>query len=112
VNEATLDWFNEEASLINASRGDVICMSSLLNYLQENPNFTVALDVFPAEPLPADSALLGFKNIFCTPHVGATTEQAIQRASLEAVDKMIAFVEKSSVSDTLPPQALWAEKLI
>jgi len=112
IKESTLDWFNVDSTLVNISRGDVICMSSLLHYLADNPNFTVALDVFPAEPLPKDSALLNYKNVFCTPHIGATTEQAVSRASLEAVSKMIGFVQKGQISDPLPPNALWAEKLL
>jgi len=112
VKAATLDWFNDDATLINASRGETMCLSSLLKHMEEYPQFHVALDVFPTEPLPADSALFGYKNIFFTPHVGATTEQAIARASSEAVAKMIAFASTGATSDTLPPQTLWAEKLV
>jgi D-3-phosphoglycerate dehydrogenase len=112
IKAATLDWFNDDATLVNISRGEIMCLSSMLNYMGENPDFHLALDVFPTEPLPADSALLQYKNIFFTPHVGATTEQAIARASLEGADKMIAYVEKGTVSDTLPPHTLWAEKLL
>lgn len=112
INHNTLDWFNDSATLINASRGPVISLDALLSHLPEYKQFQVGLDVFPSEPLNKESALLQNPNVFCTPHVGATTEQAIARASEEAVDKMIAFIGEQKVSDTLPPKALWAEKLI
>lgn len=112
VKAATLDWFNDDATLVNISRGETMCLSSLLKFMEENPHFHLALDVFPTEPMPADSALFDYKNIFFTPHVGATTEEAITKASLEAADKMIAFAANGAVSDTLPPQTLWAEKLV
>lgn len=112
IKESTLEWFHEDATLVNASRGDVVCMSSLLHHMAEHPDFKVALDVFPTEPLPPGSALLGYKNVFCTPHIGATTAESIARASQEAIEKMILFVQSGAHGDTLPPRTLWAEKLI
>ncbi len=112
VKASTLDWFHETATLINASRGDVICFSSLLNYLAENPQFRLGLDVYAAEPLDKSSALLDHPQIFCTPHIGATTHQALRRASQEAVDKLLHFIRSGKASDTLPPSTLWAQKLV
>lgn len=112
VKTATLEWFHETATLINASRGDVICFSSLLQHLTDNPQFRLGLDVYAAEPLDKSSALLDHPQIFCTPHIGATTRQAIGRASQEAADKLLLFIQSEKTSDTLPPTALWADKLI
>lgn len=112
VKASTLDWFHDSATLINASRGDVICFSSLLNYLTENPQFRLGLDVYAAEPLDKSSALLDHPQVFCTPHIGATTHQALRRASQEAVDKLLLFIRTGKVSDTLPPSTLWAQKLV
>jgi D-3-phosphoglycerate dehydrogenase len=112
IKASTLDWFDEDATLINASRGDVICFSSLLNHLLENPQFRLGLDVYAAEPLDKNSAVLDHPQIFCTPHIGATTSQAIARASQEAVDKLLLFIQSQKTSDTLPPSTLWADKLI
>lgn len=112
IKASTLEWFHENATLINASRGDVICFSSLLNHLVENPLFRLGLDVYAAEPLDKNSAVLQHPQIFCTPHIGATTHQAIARASLEAMEKLLLFLQTGKTSDTLPPSTLWADKLI
>jgi D-3-phosphoglycerate dehydrogenase / 2-oxoglutarate reductase len=112
IKASTLDWFHETATLINASRGDVICFSSLLNHLIENPQFRLGLDVYAAEPLDKNSALLDHAQIFFTPHIGATTRQAIARASQEAVEKILLFIQSQQASDTLPPKAIWADKII
>lgn len=113
IKTSTLEWFREDATLINASRGNVVCMNSLLQHLSEHPHFKVALDVFPNEPLPKTSPLLSLSNVVTlTPHIGATTKEALKRASQMACDKLIAYVEKGSSSDTLPPKALWADKII
>jgi D-3-phosphoglycerate dehydrogenase / 2-oxoglutarate reductase len=112
IKASTLEWFHENATLINVSRGDVICFSSLLNHLIENPLFRLGLDVYAAEPLDKNSAVLQHPQIFCTPHIGATTHQAIARASLEAAQKLLLFLQTGKTSDTLPPSTLWADKLI
>lgn len=112
IKASTLDWFHEKATLINASRGDVVCFSSLLHHLVENPLFRLGLDVYAAEPLDKNSALFDHPQIFLTPHIGATTHQAISRASHEAVDKLLLFLDSKKTSDTLPPSTLWADKLI
>jgi D-3-phosphoglycerate dehydrogenase / 2-oxoglutarate reductase len=111
IKASTLDWFHETATLINASRGDVICSSSLLNHLIENPQFRLGLDVYAAEPLDKSSALLDHPQIFFTPHIGATTRQAIAKASLEAAEKILRYIRSQKTSDTLPPETLWANKL-
>ncbi len=112
IKASTLEWFHESATLINASRGDVICFSSLLNHLIENPQFRLGLDVYAAEPLDKSTALLDHAQIFFTPHIGATTHQAIARASQEAVEKILHYIQSEKTSDTLPPSALWASKII
>lgn len=112
IKASTLEWFHESATLINASRGDVICFSSLLNHLIENPQFRLGLDVYAAEPLDKSSALLDHAQIFFTPHIGATTHQAIARASQEAVEKILHYIQSGKTSDTLPPSTLWASKII
>ncbi len=112
IKASTLEWFHESATLINASRGDVICFSSLLNHLIENPQFRLGLDVYAAEPLDKSTALLDHAQIFFTPHIGATTHQAIARASQEAVEKILLYIHSGKSSDTLPPTALWASKII
>lgn len=66
-----------------------------------------ALDVFHTEPLSHNHKLLSLNNFYATPHIGAYTEQAFEKASLEAAQKLIYFLKKQQVSDTLPPQAAW-----
>jgi D-3-phosphoglycerate dehydrogenase len=48
-----------------------------------------ALDVFPQEPLPPDSPLLGLKNIIMTPHLAASTVEAQQDVGTQIVEQML-----------------------
>lgn len=111
LRESTLEWLAPNTLLINASRGAVFCSHSLQNHMVQFRTFLVGLDVFESEPLSSDSALIRHPNMFSTPHVGATTTESIARASDEAVDKLIAYLKNKTVSDVVPPQTPWAEKL-
>ncbi len=112
IKEATLEWLSPHAIVINASRGAVVCPHSLQNQLTHYRTFLAGLDVFEGEPLAGDSTLVRNVNMFATPHIGATTVESIARASDEAVDKLMEYLKTGKSSDTLPPQTLWADKLI
>lgn len=112
INATTLDWFDDQATLINAARGELFNYNELISHLQNHPHFKLATDVYPTEPLPKGAALLKMPHVTYTPHVGATTNEALQRASLEAIEKLSTFIASGDTSDTLPPKTIWADKLI
>lgn len=66
--EETFSRMKKGVSIINVSRGSVICEKDLISRLQENFFRGVALDVFEKEPLDAKSALWDFDNVIITPH--------------------------------------------
>lgn len=67
------------ASLINASRGEVVNEAELIQALQEGILFGAGLDVTEKEPLPLDSPLYTLDNVILTPHTAASTEQSVLR---------------------------------
>jgi phosphoglycerate dehydrogenase-like enzyme len=68
------------AFLIDISRGKVIDHAALLRVLQEGKLAGAALDVFPEEPLPADSPLWGMPNVIITPHIADNSSHFDERA--------------------------------
>ena len=67
------------ASLINASRGEVINEAELIQAMQEKVFCCAGLDVTEQEPLPLDSPLYSLDNVILTPHTAASTEQSVIR---------------------------------
>ena len=61
------------AALINASRGGIVDEDALRERLRSGHISSAVLDVFDAEPLPADSSWWDEPGVFITPHVGGLT---------------------------------------
>jgi phosphoglycerate dehydrogenase-like enzyme len=68
------------AFLVDISRGDVVDHTALIPLLREHKIAGAALDVYPVEPLPADSALWKLPNVILTPHIAGFSPHYDQRA--------------------------------
>ncbi len=64
--------------LINGARGEVVDEAGLLEALHSG-QVTAALDVFPVEPLPADSPLRSAPGLVLSPHLAGSTREASTR---------------------------------
>jgi D-3-phosphoglycerate dehydrogenase len=62
--------------LVNAARGGIVDEPALLEALDAGQVAGAALDVFETEPPPPDHPLVQHPRVICTPHLGASTEQA------------------------------------
>jgi D-3-phosphoglycerate dehydrogenase len=95
------------AILINCSRGPVVQEQALLAALNAGQVQAAGLDVFEKEPLPATSELLTHERVTLSPHIGANTQEAFEKASDMAAEKLVRFFVEGTTSDTLPPKASW-----
>ena len=81
--------------LINCSRGGVVDQEALYQALVSGKVKAAALDVFEEEP-PKNSKLLTLRNVYATPHIGAQTQEAQLRASIQIAKKVIDALEQSA----------------
>src|SRR5262245_4770213 len=82
--------------LINAARGGIYNEEALVEGLKCGQLGGVALDVFAEEPC-TNSPLFGMPNVLCTPHLGASTEEAQTQVAIEAVELLINYFTKGEV---------------
>jgi phosphoglycerate dehydrogenase-like enzyme len=68
-----------DACLINVGRGPLVDEAALAAALREKKIGGAALDVFPKEPLAADSPLWDVPNLLITPHTAALTDKLWER---------------------------------
>jgi len=96
LNEARLRMMRKGSYLVNTSRGDIVEGSALLMLLKEGQIGGAGLDVFHLEP-PVDEwerELVNLPNgtTVVTCHIGAETQQAQKRASIEIAERIRAEV--------------------
>lgn len=97
LNEATrnlisgqvFDWFKPNAVLVNAARGGIVNEQDLYEALQTGKLMAAASDVFEQEPPTPANPLLSLPNFIATPHLGASTEEALMNMAQMAVDEIL-----------------------
>ena len=74
-----LAMMRADACLINVGRGQLVDEAALVSALRNKKIGGAALDVFPKEPLAADSVLWDVPNLLITPHTAALTDKQWER---------------------------------
>jgi D-3-phosphoglycerate dehydrogenase len=96
IDKAALEVMKPGVRLINAARGGIYNEEALVEGLKSGKIGGVALDVFVEEPC-TNSPLFGMPNVLCTPHLGASTEEAQTQVAIEAVELLINYFTKGEV---------------
>jgi len=79
ANAERLALMKDDACLINVARGPLVDETALSAALRGEKIGGAALDVFPKEPLAADSPLWDVPNLLITPHTAALSEKLWER---------------------------------
>ncbi|WP_210480741.1 phosphoglycerate dehydrogenase [Naasia sp. SYSU D00948] len=89
-----------ELRIVNASRGGIIDEDALYEALAAKRIAGAGIDVFVKEP-PTGSPLLGLDNIVVTPHLGASTDEAQEKAGISVAKSV-----RLALSGELVPDAV------
>ncbi len=85
INAETIEKMKKGVVIINTSRGNNIDEAALLEALDSGKVYAAGLDVWAEEP-SKNKALYNHPKVSCTPHIGASTNEAQQRIGAEIVD--------------------------
>ena len=72
--------------IVNTARGRVIDQEALIGALQRGKVAGAALDVFEAEPLDPSNPLASMDNVILTPHLGASSNEAMRRVAVQVAE--------------------------
>jgi D-3-phosphoglycerate dehydrogenase / 2-oxoglutarate reductase len=121
IGRRELGLMKEGARLVNTARGGIVDEEALERSLREGHLGGAALDVFADEPV-TDHLLFGLPNVVVTPHLGAATAEAQDKAGA-AIAEMVRLalrgeyvpyavnVAAAEVSEQLRPFLPLAERL-
>ncbi len=96
VSHGEIDLLKPGARLVNCARGGIYDEDALIKGLKSGKLAGVALDVYEEEPC-VDSPLFNMPGVLCTPHLGASTEEAQADVAVEAVDLLVNFLVSGEV---------------
>ncbi|MCH8156234.1 MAG: phosphoglycerate dehydrogenase [Nitrospinae bacterium] len=97
--------------IVNCARGTLIDDQALIDAIRAGKVAQAALDVYTKEPLSPDSPLLELDEIICTPHLGASTEEAQEKVAKAICDQIIDFLKHGNVSNAINMPSIDAETL-
>jgi D-3-phosphoglycerate dehydrogenase / 2-oxoglutarate reductase len=104
----TIDYVNAEAfarmkdgvRIVNCARGELIDLAALEDAIRSGKVAGASLDVFPGEPI-TEHPLFAYDNVVVTPHLGASTAEAQDRAGVITAEQVVAALNGDLVSNAV-----------
>jgi D-3-phosphoglycerate dehydrogenase len=114
----TEGWLDAEAlakckngvRILNVARGPLVVDEDLKAALDSGKVGGAALDVFRIEPV-TEHPLFGYPNVIVTPHLGASTAEATDRAGYQAAEQVVAALTGGVVTSAVNVPAIPAEDM-
>ncbi len=121
LGDRELRLVKPEVRIVNAARGGIVDEAALASAISEVRVAGAALDVYATEP-PDGSPLLGMDRVVVTPHLGASTAEAQERAGIDVAQSVrlalagefvpnAVNVQGGAVADEIKPGLPLAEQL-
>jgi D-3-phosphoglycerate dehydrogenase / 2-oxoglutarate reductase len=110
INREAFKKMKHGVMIINCARGGLIDEDALKDALDEGMVAGAALDVFEKEP-PVGSPLLLMGNVICTPHLGASTEEAQENVAVAVAEQMVDYLLNGTVKNAVNAPSVSGEVL-
>jgi D-3-phosphoglycerate dehydrogenase len=101
IGKAAFAKMKKGVLVVNAARGEIVDEAALVEALDAGIVAGAALDVFAKEPPDAGSPVVVHDRVICTPHLGASTEEAQEKVAVEVAEQMVAFFERGEIKNAV-----------
>jgi D-3-phosphoglycerate dehydrogenase len=95
--------------IINCARGGLVDEVALRKALDDGHVAGAAFDVFVTEPA-TENPLFGHPNVICTPHLGASTNEAQENVALQVAEQMADYLVRGAISNAINFPSITAEE--
>jgi D-3-phosphoglycerate dehydrogenase / 2-oxoglutarate reductase len=103
IGERELHLVKPDVRIVNAARGGLVDEAALARALREGRVAGAGLDVYAREPC-TDSPLFGLDNVVATPHLGASTVEAQEKAGTQVARSVRLALDGEFVPDAVNVQ--------
>jgi D-3-phosphoglycerate dehydrogenase len=111
INTETMAKMKDGVMIVNCARGGIINEQDLCEALQSGKVAAAAFDVFEKEPVDPKHPLLSLDNFTCTPHIGASTEEAQENVAIGIAEQFVDYFKRGIARGavnvpSVPPEVL------
>jgi D-3-phosphoglycerate dehydrogenase len=89
ISYRELEMMKDRVFIVNMARGEVMDQRALIQALRSGKVAGAALDVFEEEPIDPLNPLVSMDKVILTPHIGASTVEALRRMAIQAANGVI-----------------------
>ncbi|MCK4379244.1 MAG: phosphoglycerate dehydrogenase, partial [Deltaproteobacteria bacterium] len=98
IDKESFARMKEGVRILNCARGGIINEGDLYEALKSGVVAGAAFDVFEQEPPPADHPLLSLDNFICTPHLGASTDEAQVNVAITVAEQIADYLLNGTIT--------------
>jgi D-3-phosphoglycerate dehydrogenase / 2-oxoglutarate reductase len=110
INQSVFERMKDGVRFINCARGGIVNEADLYDAMKSGKVAGAALDVFETEP-PEASPLFELDNFICTPHLGASTQEAQANVAIAVAEQIIAYLTTGTVINSVNTPSVTGELL-
>jgi len=94
INAETMAKMKDGVMIVNCARGGIINEQDLCGALKSHKVAAAAFDVFEKEPVDPNHPLMALDNFICTPHIGASTEEAQENVAIGIAEQFVDYFKR------------------
>ena len=110
LNKDAFDKMKKGVMIINCARGGIVNEADLYDALKSGKVAGAALDVFEKEP-PGNSPLFELDKVICTPHLGASTQEAQANVATAVTGQIIEYLKNGTIINAVNVPSVTGELL-
>jgi D-3-phosphoglycerate dehydrogenase / 2-oxoglutarate reductase len=110
INPETIAAMKDGARLVNCARGELVDLDAVMAGLESGKLAGAALDVFPDEPF-TEHPIFSRGDVVVTPHLGASTAEAQDRAGVVTAEQVSAALTGGVVTNAVNIAAVRPEAM-
>ena len=110
IGAESIAAMKDGARVVNCARGELVDLDALTAALESGKLGGAALDVFPSEPF-TDHPIFAREDVVVTPHLGASTAEAQDRAGVVTAEQVTAALTGGVVTNAVNIAAVRPEEM-